>query len=321
MRKRLEVWMWAIPVLLASLVFWPVWLFAIVSGAVRVLSGDSTVEPKPNEETARNAAVSIQGFSERFGQRLVISIASWKYHLLTGATLAAGALALALAIFLIAGEGEKLTSAVGEIEGFVAIAGLVLGLPALAYAMVTDSTVGRIKDQLGADRRREIEARLGERLRRFEEDLPDHCVQVFLPDLQQARLLPIYDPERDGPVEGWAIDRRTPQALTGSAWVGRSYLQGASDKLKQAKLRLTPVQAREYADLKAVAAAPIFGKGHLDPLGVLTVYSRSDNHTIGTDAFEHKHKEAAKGLAWIIDDYIPESGPLSQHDLSSGPRP
>jgi hypothetical protein len=44
MRKRVEVWMWAIPVLLASLVFWPLWLIVTVSGVVRILSGDCVSE-------------------------------------------------------------------------------------------------------------------------------------------------------------------------------------------------------------------------------------------------------------------------------------
>jgi hypothetical protein len=132
-------------------------------------------------------------------------------------------------------------------------------------------------------------------------------------------VFPVYDPEGDGPDEGWSIDRRTPEALTGSAWVGRSYLFGVGERLKQSKLRLTPAQLRYYAELKAVAAAPIFGKVQIDPLGVLTVYSKSDEGTVGTDAFKAKHERTARSLARIIDDYVPPSGPLNQRDLSERP--
>lgn len=313
--------MWAIPVLLASLVFWPIWLVVIAGGAVRFLAGDFVAGPRRARDPSGAGTVNLRALPRRGGEALVARIAIRKYDLLAYAALTAGVLAVTALAFLIDGKGHDLTSIAGDVEGFVAIAGLVLGLPALAYAMVTDSTVERIEGQLGRDRSKEVETRIGARLHDFEQDLPGHTVQVFLPDLQQTRLLPVYDPGDDGPDEGWAIDRKTPQALTGSAWVGRNYLWGVAADLKQAKLRLTPDQLEEYEDLKAVAAAPVFGKGHLDPLGVLTVYSKSDDGTIGTEAFIQKHKEAAKSLSRIIDDYVPESGPLSQHDLSSRPRP
>jgi hypothetical protein len=308
-------------VLVASLVFWPVWIAVIGLGVIRVLSGDQVAEPSHAADRSGSAMMSLRAFPRRGGEALVASIARWKYHLLTYAALVAGALALTALFLFIAGEAERVRSAVGEVEGFVAIAGLVLGLPALAYAMVTDNTVGRIEDQMTRDRRKEIEARVGDRLRDFEDALPDHTVQVFLPDFQQTRLLPIYDPDRDGPDEGWAIERKTPQALTGSAWVGKTYLWGIGDELEQSKLRLTAAQRRDYEDLKAVAAAPISGRGHLDPLGVLTVYSRCDDQKIGTESFIHDHTEAARSLAWIIDAYVPERGPLSQYDLHSRTRP
>jgi len=262
-----------------------------------------------------------RGAPRRAAESFVVLIAKGKYDLLAFAAMAAVALALTALVLFVGGKGERVASSVAEVEGYVAIVGLVLGLPALAYAMVTDSAVGRIESQLSRARRKEMEARLEARLQGFKQELPGHSMQVFLPDLHQTRLLPIYDPNDDGPEEGWSIERKTPQGLTGSAWVGRTYLWGVDDALRQPKLRLTADQLEEYADLIAVAAAPIFGKGgRNDPLGVLTVYSKSNDHLVGTDAFNVKHEEAAASLASIIAGYVPESGPLSQHDLSSEKR-
>jgi hypothetical protein len=132
--------------------------------------------------------LKLSALPRQVGESLVNRIARWKFDLLAYAAVAGSVLALLALGFWIEGRGKDVSSVVGEVEGYVAIAGLVLGLPALAYAMVTDSAVGRIEGQMGRDRRKEIETRIESRLRGFEEDLPDHTVQVFLPDLQRTRV-------------------------------------------------------------------------------------------------------------------------------------
>lgn len=148
-------------------------------------------------------------------------------------------------------EGEQLTASVADIGGYVAIAGLVLGLPALVYAMVTDSAVERIEDKLGASKERvqDTKQNLKGKLEAFQESLPaDHFIQVFVPDVQRARLIPIYDPEHRGPEDGWGINPATPQAITGSAWVGRKYLWGAGEKCgDSAALHIQPISRRIWS--------------------------------------------------------------------------
>jgi hypothetical protein len=244
--------------------------------------------------------------------------------------LAAIVLALAAGFFaVIEHEGGQLTKSVADIGGYVAIAGLVLGLPALVYAMVTDSAVKRIEDKLGASKGKikDVKAAIDKRLSAFKESLPkDHFIQVFVPEIERMRLIPIYDPGETGPESGWGIDENTPQAITGSAWVGRKYLWGAGDELKQSKLRLTAEQLKRYEDLKAVAAAPILDPGRMiampnghevpDVIGVLTVFSTVESSKIGTDDFEARHQEAADSLVSDLEDDVPEEGALTQDDLS-----
>jgi hypothetical protein len=319
MRRRVEVWMWALPLLVASLVFWPMWLFLILGGIARVLAGGSsevgTATTAPERGPWRH---KLRGIPRRAGEALVEWIGRWKYHLLAFAAVVAGALAVTAIVLFAKGEGELASHYVHEVEGYLAVTGVVLGLPALAYAMVTDSAVGRIETQLGRARRKEIEAQMTERLQVFEQEYPDHSMQVFVPDPHHEWLRPVYDPDEDGPEEGWSIDRKTPQALSGSAWVGRTYLAAKGAGLEQPKLRLTRDQLKRYEGLKAVAAAPIFGKGGRDdPLGVLAVFSKTNDQVIKTDAFRARHEEVAKSLAPIIADYVPETGALSPQDLSS----
>lgn len=262
--------------------------------------------------------MSLRSLPRSAAEALVLWIARHKYDMLAGSIAAATALVLA-ALFIIVVEQdlERLNSFVGEVEGYVAIAALVLGLPALGYAMVTDSAIARIEDELGTSKTglEDIDRRISERLSGFEANLPGHFIQVFAPNLQLSRLVPIYDPDHEGPEEGWSIEVTTPQAITGSAWVGREYLRGIGDELRQSKLRLTADQLKRYEDLTAVAAAPILEGDRR--VGVLTVSSKSEDQQIGAPWFRERHEEAARSLTPIIGDYIPEEGALSQGEISA----
>jgi hypothetical protein len=132
--------------------------------------------------------------------------------MLAGAIMLAAAPFIALFIAL-EGHGHGLTDVVFKLGGYEAIAGLVLGIPALGYAMVTDRFVEELTFGLGLTR--------GE-LRRVEADIdkivrtaklpPEHYAQVFVPNRQRTRLMPIYDPEAVGSEEGWEVNASTPQA-------------------------------------------------------------------------------------------------------------
>lgn len=267
MQKWVGVWLWAIPVLVSSLIFWPLWLVLLIGLGIWITLSLS--------KTKR--------FPHRVAEGLVGLIGRHKYNMLAISIGLAFVLAVA-ALFVVAVKHEEdwLTSLATGVGGYVAIAGLVLGLPALGYAMVTDSTVSRIEDRLGIDEEKieDLEAQIKKELRGFVAELPGHIVQVFVPDRERAKLIPVYDPDNGGPPGGWGIAENAPQAITGSAWGGRGYLFGIGNKLKRSKLRLTEKQQEEYEDLEAVAAAPVLDDG--EPVGVLTVFSKiGHSSTVG----------------------------------------
>lgn len=178
----------------------------------------------------------LRRYSHHRAVALVAWIDSHKYDMLALSAVAAVVLALTAGFFAVfEHEGGQLTASIADIGGYVAIAGLMLGLPALVFAMVTDSAVERIEDKLGASKEKvkDTKQNLSDKLEAFRRSLPaEHFLQVFVPDIQRERLIPIYDPKHRGPEDGWGIDPATPQAITGSAWVGREYLWGKGKELK-----------------------------------------------------------------------------------------
>jgi len=253
-----------------------------------------------------------QGVGAQWAEARVDWIARHKAGMLVFSALAALLLAVA-ALFIAFGEGEggHLTSLVEKIGGYVAISGLVLGLPALGYAMVTDRAVEQLPDKIGASKAdvKDLESEIEEILDNSGEMLPGgHHLQVFVPNRQRNALVPIYDPRSDGPVEGWEISRDTPQAITGSAWVQGDYLYGVGEELKQAKLRLTSEQLKRYGHLAGVAAAPM--KVGVRKIGVLTIFAEGEAPMMATDEFQALHRRLAIMLSPVVGKYVPETGPL-----------
>jgi hypothetical protein len=274
--------------------------------------------------------------SHRFALAMVERIDRYKYDMLAlSAATAIGLSLTALFLILFESDGAELTKSLADIGGYVAIAGLVLGLPALVYAMTTDSKVERIQDQIGASKESVDDTRqaIAARLARFLTSLPpEHSVQVFVPERLRDHIVPIYDPEYRGPEQGWSIDPATPQAISGSAWVGRSYLWATDEELKQVNLRLNAEQVRRYEDLRAVAAAPIFDPGRMNPppdnprgepvpevIGVLTVFSTVPSDVIGKSDFRTRHEAEAASLVAAVRSQVPEEGALTRGDLSLAP--
>ena len=301
--KSIGVWMWAIPVLIASLIFWPIWLVLLIGFVVAWIT---RWLPKVRVSPHRRAEMTVAWIDRH------------KFGMLASSVGVAILLAsIALFVALVEHEREQLNSLVVDLGGYLAIAGVVLGLPALCYAMVTDSAVGRIEDQLGMGKEKieDIEEEIGNKINGFREQLGRaHFVQVFVPDRQRTRLIPVFDPDQKGPVEGWGINKDAPQAITGSAWVGENYLLGIGSKFKPSKLRLTTEQFKEYEDLKAIAATPIMDRGA--PIGVLTVSSSSEDSEVRTKQFRKRHEDTAESLVSIVKNYVPKEGALEQSDLS-----
>lgn len=246
------------------------------------------------------------------------AVARHKFGMLALA-IAAAILLFAVSMVFVFGEheGHQLTERAADIGGYVAIIGLVLGLPALGYAMVTDRAVEKIQDSLGTTDRRlkQIRQQIQQRLEAWKGEIPEeHQVQIFVPNRQLTRIVPIYDPDRVGPVEGWESNQRAPQAITGSAFVSKTYLHGEGDELRQQKLRLTEEQLESFEHLTGVAAAPI--KDGERVIGVLTVFTAAEKPQTGEEKFISDHQELAEWLAPVIKKYVPERGPLTPEDLA-----
>jgi hypothetical protein len=263
----------------------------------------------------------------RFADAVVEWIARHKAGMLASSIAAALALG-AIALFIAFGEddGKQLTSLVTKVGGYVAIGGLVLGLPALGYAMVTDRAVEKLADALGVTKEElvsigdQIGARIRKILQDWGEKLPDeHHVQVFVPNRQRTRLVPLYDPKGFGPSEGWEINRDAPQAITGSAWVENLYLYATDkDRLKDPGLRLTSDQARRYDHLRGVAAAPIRTDGK--KIGVLTIFTAVDPKMTDPE-FIALHRRLADALSSTISEYVADAGPLKLESINAEQAP
>jgi hypothetical protein len=243
-------------------------------------------------------------------------------------SIAAAAALVSIALYVAVGEGhgKQLTDTVIKIGGYVAIVGLVLGLPALGYAMVTDRAVEKLSDKIGVtgEELRSIGDRIGERIQALlaaqpEEFPEEHSLQVFVPNRQRTHLVPMYDPDKTGPEEGWEIHDDAPQAITGSAWVADKYCYAVHDELRQSGLRLTSEQHKRYEDLTGVAAAPIHKNGV--KIGVLTSFTRGDHPQMMDPRFIALHRKLAVALAPVVGDYIPREGALALRSFDIGDAP
>jgi hypothetical protein len=247
-----------------------------------------------------------------------------KAAMLAGAIFAVALLGV-IAIFfaLVESDVGGLTTAATEIGGYVAIVGVVLGLPALGYAMVTDRAVERLKDALGGLTEHELEsisdqikAEIHAVLHELGRRLPDrHNLQVFVPNRQRRRLVPIYDPKNAGPDGGWEVDPDAPQAITGSTWVEDAYIYATGPDLHQSGLRLTSEQHKRYGPLTGVAAAPIRRDG--EKIGVLTVYTEAEKPQMQDSEFIKLHRKLADSLSPVISRHVPKTGPLKMEPINT----
>jgi hypothetical protein len=315
---------------LISLVFWPLWLvLPFVLGAwamvtiIRVVGhrahGTITaVMGLPPLARAVIAAVKGRQPFARAANALVDVIARHKATML-GCSLAVLVLLSVTALIDTAlGHGAGLTASVIKAGGYVAIVGLVFGLPALGYAMVTDRSAQRIWEAIGVSEptfaemetniRDEIAAVLSDWITRVE--LPsDHHVQIFAPNLQRNVLRPIYDPTETGPEEGWKVGADAPQAVTGSAWVSNEYLFAIGEALADPALRLRTDQLEQYANLTGVAAAPIRDPETHAPIGVLTIFTEGVPQ-MATPEFVQLHLALARAVAPVVSAHVAPKGPL-----------
>lgn len=254
----------------------------------------------------------------RQATKVVNAIASRKTTLLANAICVAIVLLISVGVLRAVGDGEWLTGRVAEIGGYVAIIAVVLGLPALGYAMVTDHSV----DILSAAMLDSLRDRIGELLAKVSpEVLPsDHHVQLFRPNSDRTLLLPVYDPHGDGPSEGWEIDPNSPQAVTGSAWVTNDYYFLQDQALHDSQLRLTPRQRKRYRKLTGVAATPVRDASQ-QPIAVLTILTSSANTRIGAQDFIELHVSLAEHLARLLRPAtlnIQETVPSDAKDVAAG---
>jgi hypothetical protein len=249
---------------------------------------------------------------------MVDAIAARKAAMIADAICFAVLLLVGAGVVVAVGDGNWLTSRIAEIGGYVAIIAVVLGLPALGYAMVTDHNV----DVLSAALLESISEKIGDLLRKAPQDLlpADHHVQLWRPNPDRTLLLPVYDPHHDGPREGWGIDPASPQAVTGSAWVRNEYFYLRDPGLHDSTLRLTRRQRRRFRDLTGVAATPVRDASQ-QPIAVLTILTSSLHPRIGDHEFINLHVALAEHLAEILQPAtldLPSMVPSNAGDVAGG---
>lgn len=227
-----------------------------------------------------------RGWAARRVDDLIDWIAERKGGMLAFSIVATATLGLGAGVAIGAGAGGPLTSGVTATGGYIAILALVLGFPALCYAMVTDRSV----DALSAATRENLRDNVLQVLIDGAEELlqPDHHVQLFRPNHRKTTLMPFYDPAGAGPTEGWSIDPSRPQAVTGSAWVGNKYYFALGQALSDSRLRLTSEQRKRYGDLTGVAAAPVRDASG-DPIAVLTIFTQSKTPQMANQDYIDRH--------------------------------
>jgi hypothetical protein len=235
-----------------------------------------------------------RGWAARWADDLVDWIAERKGEMLTTSVGATAILALAAGIAIGAGAGDPLTSGVTATGGYIAILAVVLGFPALCYAMVTDRGV----DALSAAKRESLRDSVAQVLSEGARELfhADHYVQLFRPNHRRTVLRPVYDPAEAGPREGWEINPSHPQAVTGSAWVANEYYFAVGSALSDETLRLRPEQQERYKGLTGVAAAPVRDAAG-EPIAVLTVFTRSETPQMANQDYISRHLVLADRVA------------------------
>jgi hypothetical protein len=253
----------------------------------------------------------------RWAESLVDLIDRHKAIMLGGSITLAVLLVIAAIMEISLGEGSSLTKSLADLGGYVAIVGLVLGFPALGYAMVTDRSVEQLSETLSITEgalvtmRKNIGQRIFELLSARGNGLPSgHYVQVFAPNRRRTRLRPVYDPTKTGPQEGWEVNPEAPQAVTGSAWVADEYFFATGDALSDPALRLTPDQLKRFDGITGVAAAPI--RDDEDTLGVLTIFTEVDNPQMASPEFIRMHLALASAVAPALSDRVASEGSLDK---------
>lgn len=255
-------------------------------------------------------------------------VKAWAEHktAVLGVALVLTAIFAVISLLMVFGEheGGHLTHLAADIGGFVAIVGLLIGVPALGYAMVTDHTVAQLRHDLGlsvGSLDEKIQATIDDfdwKLRRR------HYIQVFMPIPGMTMLGPVYNRRSFGAKEEWSIDPNAPQGITGSAWVKNEYLLGLGEDLKHPRLRLSDEQLNRIRDPTGVAAQPIHdpdkGDSKAARIGVLTIVTVARRRSMLEEpGFEEHHEKLAEALAPVLVSNVPKPGPLDQDtDLKKG---
>ncbi len=259
----------------------------------------------------------LSGWSEV----LVKKLADHKTTVLGFALLATAVFAV-ISLLMVFGEheGGQLTHLAADIGGFVAIVGLLIGFPALGYAMVTDRTVAQISILLGLPVGT-LEEQIHAKIKGSDWKLwRRHYIQVFMPGMpDKTVVVMVYDRKPFPSSESWSIDPGTPQGITGSAWVNNKYMLGLGDDLKHPRLRLSDEQLNRFHRLTGVAALPIhdpaLGASEEARIGVLTIVTDAKRKLMMKETgFEERCEELAKRLAPVLVAARPKSGPLEQED-------
>jgi hypothetical protein len=241
----------------------------------------------------------------RWTDHAIDCLAGRKAEMLAGAIALSVLLAAAALADIAVGNGEQLTKSVVDAGGYLACLAILLGLPALGYAMVADRSIAALSASEREKMHATIAKLLDELARRMEMDA--YHIQVFRPDWREGRLRPFYESQKIGPAEGWRVSGPAPQAITGSAWVAGEWTFAQGEQLRGGNdLHLTAAQRARYNDLTGVAAAPVFDAAG-ERLAVLTICTKKAEPEMEGPRFRALHLAMAQKLSEVLRGIV---GPL-----------
>jgi hypothetical protein len=129
----------------------------------------------------------------------------------------------------------------------------------------------------------------------------DGCrARVFLFDHAKARLVPLH-PLAD--TRGQPLEWKVGQGVTGTAFDRRRYVAADGDRLRAPGWGLDPQVQRRFANLTAVAAAPLWDRaGRV--VGTLSLSSSSPGTELTTVAGRREHEELALQVAVCVAELL-----------------
>lgn len=293
-RGRSTRWLWALPVFLAGLLLVPFWIILRATDAVAMVS---SVASTVLRTVSRRVAAQMRTL-KRLG-----NISTWASERRGLAGLSGITLVLVPTLFAVFPHWSewRLLPKVVVLLVWLVCASIVVARTIRMERRIADLTNRQVAVEQRA-RTGTLNISVDAVLRAFASRFPQgYYLQVFIPDPDHKRLIPVRDPQGIGPGEGWRIDHQPPQAVTGLAWKTNEYVFAKGPAVSDATFALTSEQQRRYARLTGVSATPIRDpRGR--PIGVLTLCTEEPDPAVSEREVVELQIALAAELAPALED-------------------